>query len=153
MSTVTSRGTPSGPIATWPRVAYSDLNAKQKEIFNFQKVAALLADYGFNCIKLADDWQGTDFLAYHYHGEQTLKVQLKAGLEIHKKYQGRDLHMAFRVNALWYLIEHDALVKLCAKHTTYLTTKEWREKHWYYTAGPNANLVEALNPYLIESHL
>ena len=52
------------------RINYDDLNAKQKEIYNFQKVtalkvAALLADCGFNCIKLSDDWQGADFLAYH----------------------------------------------------------------------------------------
>ena len=42
-------------------VSYRDLNAKQKELFNFQKIAARLADYGFNCIKLADDWQGSGF--------------------------------------------------------------------------------------------
>ena len=62
------------------KVQYEDLNSKQKEIYNFQKVAAILADYGFNCIKLADDWQGADFLAYHKDGGQTLKVQLKGGL-------------------------------------------------------------------------
>ena len=44
------------------RIVYDELNAKQKEIYNFQKVAALLANYGFNCIKLDDDWQGADFL-------------------------------------------------------------------------------------------
>ena len=44
-------------------IGYNELNAKQKEIYNFQKVAAILADYGFNCIKLTDDWQGADFLA------------------------------------------------------------------------------------------
>ena len=38
------------------KVQYENLNSKQKEIYNFQKVAAILADYGFNCIKLADDW-------------------------------------------------------------------------------------------------
>jgi hypothetical protein len=35
-----------------------------------QKVAAILGDYGFNCIKLADDWQGADFLPYHKDGSQ-----------------------------------------------------------------------------------
>ena len=39
------------------KVNYDNLNSKQKELFNFQKIAATLADYGFNCIKLADDWQ------------------------------------------------------------------------------------------------
>jgi hypothetical protein len=64
------------------RVLHSRLNAKQKGIYNLQKSAALLAAYGFNCTKLADDWQGADFFAYHYHGIQTLKVQLKGRASI-----------------------------------------------------------------------
>ena len=40
------------------RVAYESLNAKQKDIFDFQRSAAMLADYGFNSIKLANDWLG-----------------------------------------------------------------------------------------------
>ena len=59
------------------RIRYRELTSKQQEIYNFQKVAWLLADYGFNCIKLDDDWQGADFLAYHKDGSTTLKVQLK----------------------------------------------------------------------------
>ena len=75
------------------KIGYS----KQKEIFNFQKVAGLLADYGFNCIKLADDWQGADFLAYHVDGKSTLKVQLKSRPTISKKYRGKAIFMAFPV--------------------------------------------------------
>ncbi len=56
------------------RISYSELNSRQREIFNFQKVAALLAEYGFNCIKLSDDWQSADFLAYHKDGKETLRV-------------------------------------------------------------------------------
>ena len=33
------------------RVDYRDLNGKQKEIYNFQKVAAKLADYGLQLHK------------------------------------------------------------------------------------------------------
>ena len=54
------------------RVKYSDLNSRQKEVFNFQKVAALLAGFGFHCIKFADDCQGADFLAYHKDGKETV---------------------------------------------------------------------------------
>ena len=43
------------------RINTDELNGRQKEIYNFQKSAALLADYGFNCIKLADDWNGADW--------------------------------------------------------------------------------------------
>ena len=62
----------------------------------------------YNCIKLADDWQGADFLAYHKDGSGTLKVQLKARLALSKKYVGKSLYMAFPMYQEWYLIEHDA---------------------------------------------
>ena len=64
----------AGIASTLKAVIYKELKPKQKELFNFQKIAATLADYGFNCIKLADDWQGADFLAYHINGITTLKV-------------------------------------------------------------------------------
>ncbi len=40
------------------KINYGDLNGKQQEVYNFQKCAALLAEYGFNCIRLVDDWEG-----------------------------------------------------------------------------------------------
>ena len=84
------------------RVRYDSLNATQKELFNFQKIAATLADFGFNCIKLADDWQGADFLAYHLNGTTTLRVQLKSRLAIQKKYCGKDIWIAFPHKGDWY---------------------------------------------------
>ncbi len=48
------------------RIQYAELNSRQQEIFNFQKVAGLLADFGFNCIKLADDWQGEQRGQVHF---------------------------------------------------------------------------------------
>ena len=86
------------------RIDPKKLNGKQKEIYNFQKSAALLADYGFNCIKLSDDWQGADFLAHHFDGKTTLKVQLKARLTIDRKYLGQDLWMNFPSAGTWYLV-------------------------------------------------
>src|ERR1039457_2201301 len=93
------------------KIGYADLTARQKELFNFQKIAALLADYGYNCIKLADDWQGADFLAYHIDGTTTLKVQLKSRVTIDQKYTGKDIWIAFPHKGYWYLIEHDRLVE------------------------------------------
>lgn len=49
-------------------INYKQLNSRQKERYNFQKIAALLADYGYACIKLDDDWQSADFLAQHTEG-------------------------------------------------------------------------------------
>ena len=119
-------------------------NSKQKKVFNFQKVAGKPSDYGYNCIKLADDWQGADFLAYHKDGSGTLKVQLKARFALSKKYVGKSLYMAFPMYQEWYLIEHDALVRLVEKHTNWLHTKSWQEDGNYSSANPNQRLVEAL---------
>jgi hypothetical protein len=107
-------------------IRYSDLNSRQREIFNFQKVAAILADYGFNCIKLADDWQGADFLAYHIDGNNTLRVQLKGRLSIDRKYVGKNLFMAFPSKNCWYLVEHDRLVELVSQHANWLNTSSRR---------------------------
>ena len=43
------------------KIDYSKLNARQQENYNFQKVSGVLADYGYTCIKLSDDWNGADF--------------------------------------------------------------------------------------------
>jgi hypothetical protein len=126
------------------RVPYSELNSRQREIYNFQKVAGQLADYGFNCIKLADDWQGADFLAYHKDGSSTLKVQLKSRLCICKHYESKSLYIAFPIRGDWYLIEHDRLVKLVGKHTTWLTSASWGENGAYSSDSPNPKLIEAL---------
>ena len=58
------------------KILYKNLNAKQKETFNFQKVSAVLADYGYACIRLNDDWNGADFIAQHIDGLNYLKIQL-----------------------------------------------------------------------------
>jgi hypothetical protein len=126
------------------KVRYDSLNARQKELFNFQKIAATLADYGYNCIKLADDWQGADFLAYHVNGTTTLKVQLKSRLTIDQKYHGKDIWMAFPHGDYWYLIEHDRLVEKVGKQTDWLTSLSWKDKHGYSSVSINAGLLESL---------
>ncbi len=82
------------------KIQYKGLKPKQQEIYNFQKLSGILADYGFNCIKLADDWNGADFLAYHCNGQDSIKVQLKGRISIFKKYIGKDIYIAFPYNGV-----------------------------------------------------
>ena len=94
------------------RISYEkDLNARQKENFNFQKVASTLADYGFNCIRLSDDWQGADSLACHIDGKTFLKVQLKGRLTFQKKYKGKDIYIAFNEGGKCYIYPHDKVLQ------------------------------------------
>lgn len=128
------------------KVKYEELTAKQKEIYNFQRVAAQLADYGFNCIKLDDDWQGADFLAYHKDGDRTLKVQLKSRLSIYEKYEGKDLWMCFPNEGSWYLIPHDRLVEIVGQHTQWLSSPSW-ESGGYSSGSPSRLLLQAISEF------
>jgi hypothetical protein len=89
------------------KIDYVALNDRQKENYNFQKIAAILADYGFNCIRLSDDYMGADFLALHIDGTTVLKVQLKGRLNLEDKYVGKDLFEAFPDKGRWFLVPHD----------------------------------------------
>jgi frataxin-like iron-binding protein CyaY len=127
-------------------INYKTLNARQKEQFNFQKIAGVLADYGFNCIKLADDWQGADFLAYHKDKDTTLKVQLKSRITIAKKYHGKDLWIAFPHDGFWYLIEHDQLVDKVQEYTNWLGSNSWLPKDGEYNSVCiNSELLRSLS--------
>src|SRR6266404_4854846 len=99
------------------KIAYGDLNARQKENFNFQKVSAVLAEYGFVTLRLSDDWQGADFIALHVSGE-VLRVQLKSRLAFYRKYEGKGLHVAFADGETWYLYSHDELLAKVLAATT-----------------------------------
>ena len=104
---------------------------RQKENYNFQKVAGILAGYGFNCIRLTDDWKGADFLAVHIDGKPLLKVQLKARPVIVKKLQGKGIHMTFPVEDQWYLVSHRKLFDIVRKEKgeRYIhEKKEWKER-------------------------
>ena len=37
------------------QINYSDLNSRQRENYNFQKLSAVLADFGFATLRLSDD--------------------------------------------------------------------------------------------------
>lgn len=76
-------------------IRYRDLNSRQKENYNYQKIAAVLADYGYVCMRLTDDWQGADFIAQNIDGE-FIKVQLKSRLTFADKYRDKNLYIAFR---------------------------------------------------------
>ena len=105
------------------KVDYNSLNAKQKENYNFHKVAAALADYGYNSMRLNDDWQGADFIAIK--GEEMIKVQLKGRFTIDKKYLGKEIYIAFIEDGVIKIYYHDEVVNSLSG--SILETKSWKE--------------------------
>lgn len=127
-------------------VKYSELNARQKEIFNFQQIAALLANFGYNCIKLADDWQGADFLALHLDGVTTLRVQLKGRLTVAEKYFGKGIWIAFCSGSQWYLFDHDHFIRE-SEGAAWLSSSSWIAGKAYSWGAPTPRQLKLLEPY------
>ena len=118
------------------KIHYTDLNARQQENYNFQKFAGRLADYGYNCIRLNDDWQGADFIACHIDGAEFLKIQLKGRFTIDKKYSEKDIYIAFiDADNNYYLYPHDLIMKEVLGLGKVLSSESWKEGQSYYWPG------------------
>ena len=126
------------------RIRYKDLNTRQKENFNFQKVASTLADYGFNCIRLSDDWQGADFIACHIDGNTFVKIQLKGRLTFDKKYIGKDIYIAFKQGEQGYLYPHDELLQKVLEEFEFMKGTEAWDVNGAYSRSPIPKELEKL---------
>lgn len=134
----------------YKKINYKELNSKQKENYNFQKIAAHLADYGFNCLRLSDDWQGADFIACHINGNQFLKVQLKGRLIVNKKYEGKEIYVAFHEDKTWYLYPHDKVRDEILEFGLIANTLSWTVKGGYGWPRLSNQLKSLMQQYIIE---
>ena len=113
------------------RIEYKNLGNRAKENYNFAKVASRLADYGYSCIRLTDDWDGADFIAVHIDGSMQ-KVQLKSRLTFNKKYRRKELWMAFRDGDDIYFFPHDKLLaKFLRVGAIGPGGEAWHEHGWW----------------------
>ena len=127
-------------MATFKRIEFSDLNTRQKEAYNFQKVSAVLADYGYITIRLSSDWEGADFIAQHLDGT-FLKVQLKSRACVSRKYENKGIYICFPHGGNWYLVPHDKVVKWLTKQTGLESETVWKDgKDRNYTK-PNPKIL------------
>ena len=109
------------------KIKYSELNSRQKENYNFHKVASALADYGYNSMRLNDDWQEADFIAVK--NDEMIKVQLKGRFTVDKKYLGKEIYIAFIEdgNIKFYL--HDEAVNILPQNIK--DSISWSERGGY----------------------
>lgn len=90
---------------------------KYVEYSNFIKLAAHLADYGFQCSWLSVDAHGADFIGVHVITNEVIKVQIKSRITIHKKYENKNLLIAFprsekNFHKEWVIVPHDELIPI-----------------------------------------
>ena len=148
------------------RISPYDLHGKQKEVFNFQKISAVLADYGFECQWLMSDYNGADFLAHHLLKSTVLKVQMKSTLTISKRYIDKGLWIAWpspTTNEMmrkkqtfsrqdWFLAKHDELIAVIEEvMPRTLETVSWRKEGNYHFPAPSKKLMARLAEYQLTS--
>jgi hypothetical protein len=134
------------------RIDYKRLDSKQKEAFNFQKVSAVLAEYGFITIRLSSDWKGADFIAQHHDGVTFLKVQLKGRLTFQKQYIGRELHICFPYRGQWFLYPHDEFLQEVLTSGLMVDSRSW-ESGEYSFPKISKNILRMLEPHRIEERV
>lgn len=139
-----SVGTNPGRDMNFQKINYEDLNGRAQEMYNFQKVSAKLADYGFTTMWLNNDWQGADFIAVHADGESTLKVQLKSRLSFARKYQNKDIYICFKTDEDVYLYPHDIILSEIEHR---ISDNTWLEKGTWSTPKLTKQNIELLAPY------
>ena len=109
------------------KVSYKDLNSKQKENYNYHKVASALAEYGYDSMRLNNDWEGADFISVK--GDDMIKVQLKGRFTLSKKYEDKDLYIAFIEKGIIKIYLHDEALAIASRNIT--DSKSWTENGSY----------------------
>jgi hypothetical protein len=138
---------------TFRSIRYKELNDKQKEAFNYQKLSAVLADFGFVTIPLSNDWNGADFLVQTHDGKTFYKVQLKSRFTFDKKYQDKELYICFRdgENGPWYMYNHAELLKIVQEDSKIKIeeSRTWENNKPYHFPTLSKDLKKLLEPYRI----
>ena len=142
----------SEPSVQFKRVAYKSLNARQKENFNFQKVSGVLADYGYVTLRLSDDWQGADFIAYHVDGESFLRVQLKGRLTVDTKYKNKEIWICFndlKDRKVRYLFPHDDFLRWALENLNIGDTPSWNVRGFYHWPSLSKQILSWLSDFAL----
>ncbi len=141
------------------RVDYkTELNGKQQEAYNYQKVSAVLAEFGWFTIPLRNDWNGADFLIQSTDGKTILPVQLKGRLTFDKKYEDKNLYICFRDGLNdkdpWYLYPHNELLEAFISRGKIEGTETWKMDKPFHFPTLSDWHREILHPYQIaETHV
>ena len=127
-------------------IEYSSLKAKAQENYNFLKMAAILADYGYNCLWLNDDWNGADCIAMHIDGISDFKIQLKGGISFAQKKRKKNLFIAFFELGDLYIYPHDVVLD---QVKSVISDQTWLAKGTYFQTKITKKFSETIAPYKV----
>lgn len=129
------------------KIDYLKLNPKAKENYNFHQMAAILSNYGYNCIWLNDDRNGADCIAMHIDGVSDIKIQLKGNISFDKKYCGKNLYIAFFEDKQLFIYPHDIVL---SQVEDLISDKKWLQQGSYFQTKITKRFKEIIEPYKIQ---
>lgn len=123
----------------------SKYKGQVREVINRNTVVSLALDQDFNAFLPVYDG-GVDFILYQERDGLLRKVQLKSRWSIDRKYQGRDIWMAFPMAGEWYVMPHDTMVAM-AEADGITKTASWAVGGAYSKPKPSIATIAACAPY------
>ena len=131
------------------KIVYNELKAKQQEVYNRQKLAGVLADYGYEISIITNDTHGADFIAVGIDGS-VIPVQLKGRLTFDKKYLNKNIYIAFPLNGDWYIVPHDEALERMRPIQSFFDSPHWANVgQWSWNGTPPKKVMAVINDYKI----
>lgn len=116
-----------------------------KEIIQRNEITSLLLQAGYNIFLPVSD-QGIDFIALDEATGDLKLVQQKSRWTIDKKYIARDIWIAFKSRAEWFLAPHDWMVSNAGAA---VDTQSWKEGGAYSRAHMPVSWQAIYAPYRV----
>lgn len=123
----------------------SQYRSQVLEVVNRNALVTLALGRGFNAFLPVYDG-GIDFMLYRESDGMVRKVQLKGRWYIDRKYEGRDIWIAYHVDGDWYLAPHDDLIALGDTYG-FTATKSWQEGGAYSCPRPSRAMINDMAQY------
>jgi hypothetical protein len=89
---------------------------------------------------------GIDLILYNTTTRDLKLVQLKGRWTINKKYEGKDIWVAFPDRGIWYVVPHDEVMVAYGERKGYTATPSW-EKGEYSIKALTRELLPLLEAY------
>lgn len=119
----------------------------RREIILRNDLSTRLLDLGYNVFLPVFD-EGIDLIAHRESDGDLKLIQQKGRWSILRKYEGRNIWIAFPNAGNWYLVPHDEMLGW-SEIAHYLTTPSWLEKGAYHSGTPSRAVLARCADYIL----
>ena len=119
---------------------------------NLTATQRALTAAGYSCSPPPAEWRGNYLTARQRDAATNIVVRYPGRPSIQEDHIGLNLYVAFPdQDGIWYLVEHDELVRLVEANTPWLETDSWRLNGWYSSVSPSRQLRAALRKFALNA--